>query len=78
MLIENADYFIRYKQLPQGIYAFVTPNDDGTFSIYLDPRRSHDQQMADCSHEIWHIVNDDFYNGLPIQQVENSAELNAK
>lgn len=70
MLIENCDYFIRYKKLPQGIYAFVTPNDDGTFSIFLDPNRSRDQQMEDCSHEIDHIVNDDFYNGLPIQQVE--------
>lgn len=70
MLIENADYFIRYMDLPPGIFAFVTPNDDGTFSIYLDPRRSHDQQLADCRHEICHIVNDDFYNGLPISEVE--------
>lgn len=70
MLIENADYFIRYMDLPPGIFAFVTPNDDGTFSIYLDPRRSHEQQLADCRHEIRHIVNDDFYNGLPISEVE--------
>lgn len=70
MLIENCDYFIRYKQLPKGIYAFVTPNDDGTFSIFLDPRRTHDQQLEDCSHEICHIVNDDFYNGQPIEVVE--------
>lgn len=70
MLLENADYFIRYMEMPSGIYACVTPNDDGTFSVYLDPRRSHDQQLADCSHEIRHIANDDFYNGLPIQEVE--------
>ena len=70
MLIENADYFVRYMELPPGIFAFVTPNDDGTFSIYLDPRRSRDQQLADCRHEIRHIANDDFYNGLPISEVE--------
>lgn len=71
MLLENCDYFVRYKNLPPGIFAYVTPNDDGTFSVFLDPRRSHDQQLADWSHEIDHIVNDDFYNGLPISKVEH-------
>lgn len=70
MLIENCDYFIRYKTLPKGIYSFVTPNNDGTFGIYLDPRRTHEQQLEDCSHEIDHIVNDDFYNDRPIEEVE--------
>lgn len=70
MLIEGTDYFVRYKVMPRGIYAYVRPNDDGTFSIYLDPRRSHDQQLADYRHELRHIANDDFYNGLPIDQIE--------
>ena len=70
MLLENADYFVRYMKMPKGIYACVTPNDDGTFSVYLDPRRSHDQQLADYRHEVRHIANDDFYNGLPLQEVE--------
>lgn len=72
MLIEGADYFIRYMELPRGIFAFVTPNDDGTFSVYLDPRRSHDQLIADIEHELRHILRDDFYNGLPLYIVEAS------
>lgn len=71
MLLENCDYFIRYKQLPPGIFAFVTPNDDGTFSIFLDPRRSRDQQLADYEHEVHHIEADDLYNSKPIREVEN-------
>ena len=71
MLIENADYFIRYLQLPPGIYAFVHLNPDGTFVIVLDPRRDFDHQLDDYIHELWHIIMDDFYNGQPIQEVEN-------
>ena len=66
MPIENCDYFIRYMQLPPKIWAFVHPNDDGTFVIFLDPRRSCEQQLEDYIHELWHIIRDDFCNGVPI------------
>lgn len=69
--IEGADYFIYLMNLPPHIYAYVRVNSDGTYSVYLDPRRSREQQIDDWSHEIWHILNDDFYNGLPIEKVEN-------
>jgi hypothetical protein len=69
-LIEGVDYFVRYIRLPPKAWAFVTPNNDGTFSVYLDPRRSKWQQKCDFDHEIQHILCDDFYNGKPIQEVE--------
>jgi hypothetical protein len=59
-------------ELPPKIYAFVHPNDDGTYIIFLDPRRSRDQQIEDYIHELMHIMRGDFYNGLPIQIVEAS------
>ena len=68
--IEKADYFVYFVQLPPKIYACVVANPDGTFSMYLDPRRSRDQILDDWEHELWHILNDDFYNGLPIYIVE--------
>lgn len=71
MPIENCDYFIRYMELPPKIWAFVTPNNDGTFSVYLDPRRSREQQLEDFFHELNHILNDDMYNGLPIYFCED-------
>ena len=70
--IEGADYFIHYMQLPPRIYAFITPNDDGTFTMLLDPRRDKLTQIDDWEHEIWHIIRDDFYNGKPIAIVEAS------
>ena len=70
--IEGADYWIRYMVLPPGIFAFVHENDDGTYIIILDPRRDFLSQLDDWEHEIWHILHDDFYNGLPIQRIEAS------
>lgn len=71
MLIEGTDYFIRYRIMLPGIYAFVMPNNDGTFSVYLDPRRDFYHRQKDLQHELDHILNDDFYNGLPITAVED-------
>lgn len=70
--IEGADYFIYMVQLPPKVYAFVALNPDGTYSMYLDPRRDFWHRLDDWEHEIWHIINGDFYNGLPIQIVEAS------
>ena len=68
--IEEADYWVRYIELPPKVYAYLHSNGDGTFLIFLDPRRSWEQQLNDYEHELWHIVRDDFWNGLPIQVVE--------
>lgn len=68
--VEGADYFVYLVHLPPKIFACVVLNSDGTFSMYLDPRRSCEQILDDWEHEIWHILNDDFYNGLPIYIVE--------
>lgn len=70
--LEGFDYFIYFRKLPDGIYACVATNPDGTFTIWLDPRRSYDQLRKDLDHEIKHIIENDFYNGLPIQKVEAS------
>ena len=70
-LIENADYFIYLFIMPPKIYSFVRPNSDGTFSIYLDPRRDYYHRMKDLEHELNHIRNGDLYSGLPIQAIED-------
>ena len=59
--IEEFDYWIRYMDLPPGIFAFVHLNEDGTYIIILDPRRSQEQILDSYIHELWHIINGDFY-----------------
>ena len=69
-LIEGIDYFIYYMNMPPKIYAFVMPNEDATFSIFLDPRRDYFHRRKDLEHELNHIRNDDLYSGLPISAIE--------
>jgi len=68
--LEGADYFVRVVDLPYGVGAQTVPNDDGTFSVYLNGRTSHDKQIDDYCHEYEHIEDDDFYNDKPIEEIE--------
>ena len=70
---ERIDYFIRSTKLPDGILAMIIPNDDSTYSMYFDSRRTREQWLDDWTHEIWHLIRDDFYNGQPILIVEAAA-----
>lgn len=70
--LEGSDYFIKLMPLPPKIFAFVRSNCDGTYTIYLDPRRDRYHQIDDYEHELWHIIRDDLYNGLPLYIVEAS------
>ena len=61
--IEDWDYFIKWMDLPPGIFAFVHLNSDNTYTICLDPRRSPEQILDSYIHELWHIIRDDFNRG---------------
>lgn len=72
--LAGADYFVRYIPFPpdNGTKGgFVMPNEDGTFSIYLDERLMGQPILEDTyDHEVMHITNEDFYNGKPITEIE--------
>jgi hypothetical protein len=70
-MIEGVDYFIRLVNLPCGVGGMVTPNEDGTFSIYLNARETHETNMKKADHEVGHILHDDFYNDKTIEEVES-------
>lgn len=71
MYIPDVDYFVRVVDLPLPVGGVVTPNDDGTFSIYINGKRTDEQQMHSYLHEVSHIEDDDFYNDKPIEEIEN-------
>lgn len=66
----DADFFIYYEKFPSKIWGAVSPNCDGTFSIFLNSRATDAQQFIGYIHEVEHIRNDDFYNDNPIEIVE--------
>lgn len=71
-LVENQDYFVRVVPFPvNSVGGMVTPNPDGSFSIYINSNLSQERQKEALDHELDHIRNNDFYNGKPIREVEN-------
>lgn len=69
--LEGADYFVRVIQFPvTTVGGMVTPNDDGTYSIYINANLNRERQLEAYEHEVRHIVNGDFYNGKSIREIE--------
>ena len=58
--IPNVDFFIYFMPMHGSIGGYVTPNPDGTFSVYLNERLSRERNMKTLKHEINHIVANDF------------------
>ena len=74
MLIDGADFFVRLIDFPTcACGGMVMPNDDGTFSVYINARTSADQQQRAYRHEVSHIEHDDFYRAACIAQIEEEA-----
>ena len=71
----DIDYFVRFVDLPLSIGGFVMPNDDSTFSVYLNAKHTPARQLISYIHEVRHIQNDDFYNGEDIETIERRASV---
>ena len=75
MPIEGTDYFVYVVDFPDcRAGGFVTPNDDGTFSVFLNARLTRDQNAASAAHERKHIAHDDFYRDVSVTEAERQAE----
>lgn len=70
MIIENADYFVRLIPMPPNIGGILSPNEDGTFNVYLNAAKFREDLIDDYIHEYEHMDNDDFSNGKPIKEIE--------
>ena len=54
------------------IHEFVTPNADGSFTIFLNARLSDEEQRSAYKHAIDHIENNDFEK-YDVQSIEAEA-----
>ena len=71
-MIEGADYFVRVVPFPiYKVGGMVIPNDDGTYSVYLNARVDSIHQRRAGEHELDHIEDGDFYNDKSIEEIEN-------
>lgn len=76
MLVEGIDYFVHLVPFPHcGYDGAVMPNDDGTFSIYIDSNADDEHRRTALEHELNHIRLDHFYSEKPRSVLEEEAEL---
>jgi len=54
-----------------GVNGMVLLDESGFYNIYLNARASWFQQRKALRHELDHIENDDFFNGKPIDEIED-------
>lgn len=71
--IEGADYFIYLMKMPPKILACICENEDGTYTMFLDPRRDFLSQLDDYEHELWHIIRDDMHSSRSIYVIEAAS-----
>lgn len=73
-MIENVDYFVKLVDFPVCTCGgIIMLNDDGTYTILINSRLSHAQNLDSLQHELNHIKNDDFFRDAPIEQIEKEA-----
>lgn len=73
-MIENVDYFVKLVDFPVCTCGgIIMLNDDGTYTILINSRLSHAQNLDSLRHELNHIKNGDFFRDDPIAQIEREA-----
>ena len=70
----NDDVFVREIPMLPHIRGVTVPNDDGTFSIYINASLSEEARREALEHEIYHIRHDHLYQSeLHVSSCERNA-----
>lgn len=69
-----SEVFIRTIPLPYTVHGLVTPNDDGTYNIYLNENLPEEARRRYLSHELAHISGDHLYDDRPVEELEREAD----
>ncbi len=68
------DYFVRFLELPRRVEGVTVPNNDGSFSVYINSLLSEPQRQKVLEHELKHIGKEHFYVDIPVARMERQAE----
>lgn len=68
----TADIFVHLMNFPDKTKETVCPNEDGSFTIFINSRLSYEGQLKAYNHAMKHIKNEDF-NKSDVQTVETVA-----
>lgn len=67
-LLENV--FVKLIELPATVRSFVVANKDQTYTIVLNCKLSHEQNLLSYQHELNHIINGDYEKKCPTDIIE--------
>ncbi len=69
------DHFVRIVELPRTVRGVTVPNDDGTFSVYINSLCDDGTRREVLEHELTHLARDHFYRDGPIavQEAEEAG-----
>lgn len=73
-----SDIFVRYVHgFAYSVKGIITPNDDGTISIYINADLSDEQKKAALQHELRHIQEEHLYNidAVSINELHASGKV---
>lgn len=58
------EYFTYFVELPHSVFGATIPNNDGTFSIYINAYLPEEAQRKVLTHEMKHVYMDHFYQQM--------------
>ena len=67
------DHYVRVVELPSAVRGVTVPNDDGTFSVYINALYDDETQRETLEHELEHLARDHFYADAPVARQEAEA-----
>lgn len=72
-MTEVCNAYIRFLAMPLHVEGCVTPNEDGSFDIYLNSNLTEQQRLRALDHELAHIKKDHLYDVCPVWMNEQEA-----
>lgn len=60
------------EHAPASFHGMTVKNEDGSYTILVDPNDTFEQRMKTARHELDHILNNDFSRS-DVQQIEAAA-----
>ena len=69
-MISLEDIFVKLIELPYTIRSYVVMNKDHSYTIVLNSKLSHEQNLISYQHEIVHIKNGDYEKKCSVDMIE--------
>lgn len=64
---------VNLYDMPAAVRSFVVENVDQTYTIVLNSRLTHEQNLISYRHELNHILNGDYDKNFPSDLIEKIA-----